>query len=264
MIRLADPGLDQEAVEALACYQREVDAAGSYADRVVRAKESFARRNRLSNCAFGSVREALTVMCSGAQRCAYCEDSVGYEVEHIEPKDLYPCKVFVWANYVYACGHCNKLKGRRFSVMDGDRLADVTRRPGAPIVPPLDGLPAFVNPRVDDPLEYLHLDLETFWLVARDEGGHIDWERAEFTIEVLRLNRDVLVAARKTAYFAYRTALFEYSERKPGAVAEELAALVDHIKTMPHPTVWTEMKRQHSSIPLLRDAFSQTPEAFMW
>ena len=264
MIRLSDAGLDQEATEALARYQREVDAAGTYPDRVVAAKESFARRNRPSNRTFRTVRNALTVMCSGAQRCVYCEDSVGDEVEHIEPKDLYPCKVFVWTNYVYACGRCNGSKGSRFSVVDGHRLVDVTRRPGARVVPPLAGLPAFLNPRVDDPLDYLHLDFETFWLVARDDGGTLGRKRAEFTIETLKLNRDVLIAARTTAYFAYRTALFEYVARKPGAVEDDLAALVAHIRTMPHPTVWTEMKRQHGSIIFLRDAFSQAPEAFRW
>ena len=101
MIHLSDPGLDHEATEGLARYQREVNAAGSYAARVAKAKESFGARNRRSNRTFRSVRKALTVMCSGAQRCVYCEDSVGDEVEHIAPKDLYPCKVFMWANYVY-------------------------------------------------------------------------------------------------------------------------------------------------------------------
>lgn len=203
-------------------------------------------------------------MCSGAQRCVYCEDSVGDEVEHIEPKDLYPCKVFVWTNYVYACGRCNVFKGRSFSVIDGDRIVDVTRLPSAPVVPPLHGFPAFVNPRVEDPLDYLHLDLETFWLVARDDKEPLSRKRADFTIEVLKLNRDVVIAARKTAYFAYRTALFEYAARRPDAVAEELAALVAHVKTMPHPTVWAEMKRQQASIAVLRDGFTRAPEALGW
>lgn len=63
---------------------------------------------------------------------------------------------------------------------------------------------------------------------------------------------------------AYRTALFEYAERRSGAVAGDLAELVAHIQTMPHPTVWTEMKRRHGSITVLRDAFSRVPEALGW
>ena len=229
---------------------------------MAKAKDSFGRRNRPSNPTFRSVREALTAMCSGAQRCVYCEDSIGDEVEHIEPKDLYPGKVFVWANYVYACGRCNGAKGRRFSVLNSGRLVDVTRPHGAPVVPPLDGPPAFLNPRILDPLDYLHLDIETCWLVARDDVEHIDAERAEFTIETLRLNRDVLIDARKTAYLAYRTALFEYAERTD-AEADRLA-LVAHIQTMPHPTVWAEMKRQHAAVTELSDLFSRVPQALAW
>ena len=75
-----------------------------------------------SNPTFRKVRESLTRMCSGAQRCVYCEDSVGDEVEHIEPKDLYPCLVFLWTNYVYACGRCNGGKSNKFAVVSGDRL----------------------------------------------------------------------------------------------------------------------------------------------
>ncbi len=95
MIHLPDPGLDPDAAKRLGEYQKHVDAAPSYAGRVGRAKEFFSRRNTRSNPTFRMVRQSLTRMCSGAQRCVYCEDSVGDEVEHIQPKDLYPCLVFV-------------------------------------------------------------------------------------------------------------------------------------------------------------------------
>ena len=89
MVHLTDPGPDPEAARKLEEYQRQVDAAGSYEDRVASAKRSFFRKNRRSNATFRRVRESLTRMCSGAQRCVYCEDSVGDEVEHIQPQDLY-------------------------------------------------------------------------------------------------------------------------------------------------------------------------------
>ena len=130
MIHLPDPGLDAEATRDLREYQREVDEAGSYADRVASAKTWFPRRNKRSNPTFKRVRDSLTRMCSGAQRCVYCEDSVGDEVEHIQPKDLYPCLVFVWTNYVYACGRCNGGKSNKFAVISEDRLVDVTRPRG--------------------------------------------------------------------------------------------------------------------------------------
>ena len=122
MVHLPDPGIDPEAARNLQEYQRQVDAAGSYEDRVASAKRSFSRKNQRSNATFRRVRESLTRMCSGAQRCVYCEDSVGDEVEHIQPKDLYPCLVFVWTNYVYACGRCNGGKSNRFAVISETAL----------------------------------------------------------------------------------------------------------------------------------------------
>ena len=265
MVHLPDPGLDSAATNALNEYQRQVDAAGTYEKRVASAKRWFSRRNRSSNSTFRMVRESLTRMCSGAQRCVYCEDSVGDEVEHIQPKDLYPCLVFVWANYVYACGRCNGGKNNKFAIILADRLVDVTRPLGGPVVAPEPGAPAFLNPRVEDPLDYLDLDLEgTFMVLARDDLPDIDRERAEFTIETLKLNRDVLLQARATAFGSYHARLHEYVSVREVITAEGRDRLVDNLKTMPHVTVWAEMKRQRSFVPDLDELFSRAPEALGW
>ncbi len=269
MIHLPDPGLDLEATRKLREYQRQVDEAGSYEDRVGSAKKWFSRRNHRSNRTFRRVRESLTRVCSGAQRCVYCEDSVGDEVEHIQPKDLYPCLVFVWTNYVYACGHCNGGKSNKFAVISGNRLVDVTRLRGGPVVPPKPGAPAFLNPRVEDPLRFLDLDLEdTFMVLARDGLPNIDRERTDFTIETLKLNRDVLLQARATAFVSYRARLHEYVSMREVASAEdateEMGRLVDSLKAMPHATVWAEMKRQHPFVPDLEALFAKAPEALGW
>ena len=265
MVHLPDPGLDPAATTRLNEYQRQVDAAGSYAARVACAKEAFSRHNRSSNPAFRSVRESLTRMCSGAQRCVYCEDSVGDEVEHIQPKDLYPCLVFVWINYVYACGPCNGGKNNRFAVITNDRLVEVTRRRGASVVSPARGTPAFLNPRVEDPLAFLDLDLgDTFFVLARDDLPELDRERTEFTIDTLKLNRDVLLQARKTAFGSYHARLHEYVSRRAVATAQERARLVDNLRTMPHVTVWAEMKRQRLFLADLNELFARAPEALQW
>ena len=258
MVHLPDAGLDAGAAARLNEYQRQVDAAGHYEKRVASAKKWFSRRNRASNPTFRRVRASLTRMCSGAQRCVYCEDSVGDEVEHIQPKDLYPCLVFVWTNYVYACGRCNGGKNNKFAVITGNGLVDVTRPAGAPVAPPEPGTPAFLNPRVEDPLDFLDLDLDgTFVVLARDHLPDIDRERTEFTIEALKLNRDVLLQARATAFGSYRARLREYVGRREVATAQELGRLIDNFKTMPHVTVWAEMKRQRLFLPNLNQLFSR-------
>ena len=115
MLHPIDPGLDTETSLRLRGYQGEVDAACTYAEQVEAGKDLFDRYS--GNVLFRTVRNRLAVMCSGARRCGYCEDSVGDEVEHIKPKDLYPERTFVWENYLLACGQCNRGKSSRFSVI---------------------------------------------------------------------------------------------------------------------------------------------------
>lgn len=130
MVRLDDPGLDSETASGLVAYQTEVDAARDYAEQVRVGKKLFRRYNRPDNRIFRVVQGRLVDMCSGAQRCCYCEDSAGDEVEHIRPKELYPDQVFAWENYLLACGQCNRSKGSRFSVIGAGVLVDVTRTRG--------------------------------------------------------------------------------------------------------------------------------------
>ena len=89
--------------------------------------------------------------------------------------------------------------------------------------------------------------------------------RADYSIEVLKLNRDILLAARREAYGSYRARLFEYRGiRDNGASEAELGNLRDAIMTMAHPTVWREMQRQQSVIDDLQPLFLDVPEALSW
>ena len=266
MLRLDDPGLDAETARGLRGYQAEVDAAATYAEQLEAGKTLFARYNRPRNPTFRVVRNRLAVMCPGARRCGYCEDSVGDEIEHIKPKDLYPERTFVWENYLLACGQCNRGKNSRFSVIAPGGLVDVTRRRGAPVIRPPEGPPALIVPRDEDPLAFLDLEIvDTFMFVPREDLPEIDEERAEYTIEVLRLNRDVLLEARREAYGAYRARLFEYRDlRDAGAGEGDLGILREGTTTSMHPTVWREMQRQHALIDELRTLFLDVPEALNW
>ena len=205
MLHLDDPGLPASASSKLGEYQKEVDDAGDYAERVAEGKRLFGSRNRPSNSTFRAVRESLSKMCSGAQRCVYCEDSMGDEVEHVRPKDLYPEDVFCWQNYVYACGPCNGGKNSRFAVMTLNGREDVTRARGSPVEPPTPGEPVFVNPRLEDPFALMTMDLlGTFFLLPRYGLDPVENDRADFTIRTLKLNRDPLPDARKNAFGGYR------------------------------------------------------------
>ena len=266
MLHLDDPGLDATTARGLRGYQRKVDNAGSYPEQVATGKHLFKSYNRQNNRVFKVVRTRLADMCAGARRCGYCEDSVGDEVEHIKPKDLYPQQVFVWENYLLACGQCNRGKNNRFSVISRGHLIDVTRRRSDPIRRPRAGAPALINPRDEDPLAFFDLEItETFFFLPRMDLSRIDERRACYTIDTLKLNRDVLLAARREAYGAYRARLVEYRQRRDnGATETNLKRLSDAITTSAHPTVWREMQRQRSLVGELRSLFLDIPEALSW
>lgn len=269
MIQLSEVTLPETTQEALDGWQLKIDAIDDYAERVEAAKEQFSNRNRQANPVFRVIREKLTEMCSGARRCGYCEDSYADEVEHIKPKDLYPEFVFVWNNYLYACGPCNGPKNNRFAIFASvtGGVIDVTRRRGEPVVPPEPGDPLLIDPRREDPLAFMMLDLrDTFWFMPIAEADSREYRRAEYTIDVLRLNdRDALLAAREEAYRSYRARFSEYlTQRDADAPEDTLRDLIAALHRMGHPTVWKEMQRQHRLIPDLHDLFERAPEALDW
>jgi len=269
VIQLPEVSLPETATRQLQTLQREIDEIADYADRVSKAKESFARRNRASDPTFRDVRTTLAEMCAGAQRCGYCEDSAADEVEHIRPKDLYPDATFVWENYLYACGPCNGPKNNRFGVFSArtGEFVDVTRKRGALVIPPEPGEIVLIDPRSEDPLQFMDLDLiDTFYFLPTGQAGSKEYERADYTIRVLRLNsRDLLPAARREAYKSYRARLLEYIRmQERDALETKRNNLIAALKRMGHPSVWQQMKRQGHLVEELRTLFEQAPEALGW
>jgi uncharacterized protein (TIGR02646 family) len=246
-----------------------VDAEPDFGRRVQVATAKFKQFNRAGNTTFQHVRHTLTLMCAGAKRCMYCEDSAADEVEHHRPKNLYPEHVFTWENYLYACGPCNGPKNSRFAVFGVDgAMVDLARKPGQPPQPPLSGDLVMLHPRAEDALEYMMLDIAggTFLFVPTAPARSREFERASYTIEVLRLNsRDHLPVARREAYGSYKARLTEYvHKREAGAAGPVLRHMIDAIGRMQHPTVWSEMRRQRARIPELAEIFQLAPEALNW
>ena len=260
MLKIGNGRLPRIHQDKLAEYQKDVDEKCPYPEQVKAAKTLFSSRNRKENRTFAAVRKELAELCSGSRRCMYCEDSVADEVEHFRPKDLYPEVVFAWMNYLYACGPCNGGKSNKFvAIDDTGAFVDVTRPYKAPVVRPAAGDAALIDPRRENPLDFLMLDLrETFEFTPIADAGTQDYERASYTIEVLGLNdRDYLVMARKTAFENYRALLYTYGrERDPQRRYVGMRAIRDNN----HPTVWWEMKRQQQRWEELADLFAHAPE----
>ena len=165
-----------------------------------------------ANPTFREVRARLVEMCSGPRRCNYCEDSVADEVEHIAPKDLYPERAFRWDNYCYACGPCNGPKNNQYAVFRTDApdiLHEILPHPRAIgnqpryLIPPPAGRDALIDPRRENPLNDLLLDITDSFLFVpfADDPLSISYQRASYTIRVLSLNSCAdLVKARRIAF----------------------------------------------------------------
>lgn len=269
--------LDEDAENELAEYQGIIDALGTFDEKSARAKVMFSSRNKIGNKTFDHIKTKLTEICSGARRCVYCEDSVGDEVEHIRPKDLYPENCFQWSNYVYACGTCNGPKNNKFAVFrdsDGE-FVKVNPPKGQKACKPPQGQIAIINPRVENPLEYCMLDLSgTFNFVIIAENGTKEYVKADYTInEVLRLNgqREYLRQARHSAFDNYKSRLYYYNQSKIDSEPKsKLDRMINSLKKEGHPTVWKEMQRQYQSGLLskfdteLELLFDNSPEALNW
>jgi uncharacterized protein (TIGR02646 family) len=264
MIRISRTSLTDEAQKGLSDYQVLVNKERKFADRVETAKRMFGSLNRKTNSIFRVVRANLTAMCYGARRCMYCEDAPADEVEHFRPKNLYPELVFDWSNYLYACGICNGPKNNKWGVLarSGATVTEAARSPSSPVVPPPAGDPALIDPSREDPLDYLFLDLKSLLIVPKPGISARDLARADYTIDILDLNKDFLKESRESAYEAYLSHLERARDLK--AEGEPVVRLRDAVRRTHHATVWAEMKRQCASYPRLKGLFSAVPDALTW
>lgn len=278
MIKLHDQVKpDQAILTKLAKYQKAIDDLPSFEEKRVKAKSAFSSRNKKGNQVFDAVKIKLSELCSGARRCAYCEDNVADEVEHIYPKDIYPNMCFSWDNYVYACGPCNGPKNNKFAIFkhaDGQYVEVNTKNPKPVDLPP-PGDAVLINPRIEDPMEYCMLDIkDTFKFVIIAEENTREHKRVHYTFnEVLCLNdqREYLRQARMNAYGNYRSRLYTYAhEKNSGAAKAVLDKMIEGIQKEAHPTVWKEMQRYYKQNFLvsfdqqLHQLFTACPEALDW
>lgn len=266
MLYLKDRPLTAEASSQLAQYQKAVDDKPTFPEKTAEGKRLFSSYNKKTNAAFRVVRKHLADMSGGTVRCHYCEDSNANQVEHIYPKSFYPEKCFAWENYCYACGPCNQPKSDLFAIFDDTTGNEVNLKTIPRETPPPLGEALLVNPRAEEPLDFLFLDtMSTFRFVPFPEDAK-DARRAEYTIETLGLNsRNHLVRARKIAFDNFKARLFEYvSMKEGGATAAQLSPLVESLKSEHHQTVWHEMIRQKSQHPHVDDLLNRAPEALTW
>lgn len=97
-----------------------------------------------------AVARVLAAITGRRERCMYCEDSRGTDIEHFRPKNFYRDYVFRWSNLLWICAACNRAKGARFP-------CDV------------EGVPLLIDPTAEEPWAYLVFDPDTGEITARWE-----------------------------------------------------------------------------------------------
>lgn len=186
-------------------------------------------------------------MCSGNERCMYCEDSAAAHLDHFSPRSIDPLKTFVWDNYLLACSVCNSnYKRDEFPTDD-------------------DAQPLLLNPTVDDPQEHLVLSPSTGKYQPVAESP-----KAFESIRVFGLNRSLLETARRDSWQlleimirAYADALDEGDVNK----ADQIAKLADRL---PHAGVLRGLIEVVDSPyadlvdPRCREACAAHPEILDW
>ncbi len=124
-----------------------------------------------------SVLDVLRRMTGERQRCMYCLDSHGTDIEHFWPKTRYPERMFAWPNLLLCCTECGRLKGDRFPLA-------------------ADGAPLLIDPTAEEPWLYLDFDPQTGNIVPRFDADSQDWSaRGLRTVEILQLDQREALAS---------------------------------------------------------------------
>jgi uncharacterized protein (TIGR02646 family) len=126
---------------------------------------------------FGTLRR----MAGRRERCMYCEDSRGTDIEHFWPKSVYPERTFEWPNMLLSCAGCQRAKGDRFPLDD-------------------DGDPQLIDPTAEEPWDFLYYVAETGVVTPRyDPATGQEFPKGRCTISLLPLNHEAITEGRKRA-----------------------------------------------------------------
>ncbi len=189
MRRLARIDLPKRILDALGAYQKALETAIK-AERekddpkVAELIDKF-WKGRRSTIALRAVERALCAMASGLERCMYCEDSHGCDVEHGYPKVPFPERAFLWPNLAWVCGPCNRQKNDAFDE-------------------------EILDPTGEDPLDHLVFSPATGRYTPRDDSP-----KGTATLRVLRrfASEPTLSRGRQNALTKLRMFLREYDTR---------------------------------------------------
>lgn len=187
MIKLERPSIPQILAQNQSAWKQALNDAiatyGRYANIPDNLQEKLVVHYRHEQ-----IKTAL--ISSSYEKCCYCgskpaEGGSSLQVEHYEPKSLYPDRTFAWDNLLPACSKCNRAKYDH----------DTRQKP-------------IVDPYRDDPAVYFIYDD----IIMTGSTTAPDAVIAERTIKVCNLNRRDLYKKRSELLVAFRDATEELNK----------------------------------------------------
>ena len=151
----------------------------------------------------GKVLATLQSMMGERQRCMYCLDSHGCDIEHFRPKSSYPKWMFKWNNLLLCCTECGRIKGSQF---------------------PLSGRrPMLIDPTKEEPWDYLDFDPITGNMTARfDLQANDFFAKGLRTVSTLQLDRREALAAGYAQTYRKLCAVINGFVNTPSQTADDL------------------------------------------
>lgn len=204
MRRLSRPPLPAATAKDLARRQDEADANRAAGNLNIERSWKSARQAKPLKTVHGTLR----VMAGPRERCMYCCDSHGTDIEHFWPKADHPDRMFQWPNLLLCCTECGRFKGHRFPLQGGTTM--------------------LIDPSAEDPWRFLDFDPMTGVIVARfDLATNAENLKGAETVKLLQLDRR---EALNDGYLKTWRRLKATLETALGMVAPDTPALIESLR----------------------------------
>lgn len=269
--------------------QEQIDSKSKFESKVATSKKLWKNKGGHKHTeSFQQLRSILKQMCIAHGICNYCEHNEAFDIEHIAPKSHFPEMTFSWENLLLVCKECNTgHKSDQCKVIDTNGELRSCQRG----TPPPQGVFCFINPRIENPADFMLLNLETFTFEILPDLTPTNLAKAQSTLDLLELNsRTVLIHTRKDCSIALYhlmtnlvnilkvKSINELSEllsphEKKFDFSISLEVLKAEIKEnhkgfiaeLQHPSVWLAIKTVKSKTdPKWMAIFREIPEALNW
>lgn len=209
MRRVVRRNLSARSARILNDEQRDADKLLAAGILDITTEWKRARRNNPLKEAFGVLRQ----MAGNRERCMYCGDSHGTDIEHFWPKAPYPARMFRWTNMLLCCNECGWIKGDDFPIEHDE--------------------PLLIDPASENPWEFLDFDPRTGTIVPRyDQDRQQETPKGQATVRVLELDRREAMARGYRRSFRHIMRTLEDAINQPNpdiaTLIQELSDADDH------------------------------------